>query len=351
MSSTEEAREQVVGRVLEQAASCRRSGSSLYGSLLERLAADVDEHGPGWAVLRDRASEDEDSALPLRLMAAVHRLVLLGRAPELAAHYPSVGGTSGPNGAWPAFRSLLDDHAQWLRRELERPCQTNEVGRSAALVGGFLVVARDTGLPLRHLEIGASAGLNLLWDRYLYEARGATWGDEGSPVRLCDFNTQRVPPFDVAATVRSRSGCDRNPLNPAQEQDRVTLRSFVWADQVGRLRLLDAALRVAADTPVTVERADATEWLVRKLRRSHEGVATVVTHSIVLPYLEAAGRDRLLAELHRAGAQATTAAPLAWLRMEPAGERAEVRLTSWPGAHERLLARSGYHGNAVEWLG
>src|SRR5206468_409136 len=110
---------------------------------------------------RPHASDPELSALALRLMAAVHRLVLEGKAPGLAPFYPSVGGTGPPGEAWPAFVSTLEAHPDEVIAGAARPCQTNEVGRSAALLLGFLEVARWKGLPFRLLELGASAGLNL----------------------------------------------------------------------------------------------------------------------------------------------------------------------------------------------
>lgn len=334
----------------EQAEACLQSGSPLYSTLLGHLAEDVSEGGPGWSVLRERAGDDPDSALGLRLMGAVHRLVLSGHAAELAAHYPSAGGALPPAGAWRAFRALLEERAERLREDVKRPCQTNEVGRCTALIGGFLVVARDTGLPLRILEIGASAGLNLRWDHFRYEARGATWGDASSPVRLCDYNTQALPPFDVEARVESRSGCDRNPLDVARPDDRLTLTSFLWADQISRLRLLKEACRVAARVPARLDRTDAPGWVEDRLARSRPGVASVVFHSIVLQYLDDDARTRFVGAIEQAGDRATREAPVAWLRMEPAGDHADVTLTAWPGGHERLLARSGFHGAAVQWL-
>jgi hypothetical protein len=79
-------------------------------------------------------------------------------------------------------------------------------------------------------------------------------------------------------------------------------------------------------------------------------VATVVFHSIALQYLDRRGRERALSAIADAGARATAAAPLAWLRMEPGGEQAEVRLTVWPGGGERLVATTGFHGRGVRWL-
>src|SRR5262249_13695655 len=92
-------------------------------------------------------------------------------------------------------------------------------------------------------------------------------------------------------------------------------------------------------------------WLARRLAAPLPGVATVVYHSIVLQYLDQDARDRLSVVLTDAGRRASASAPLAWLRMEPGGEQAEVRLTSWPGGDEHLIATTGFHGHPVEWLG
>jgi len=302
------------------------------------------------AVLAGHEDDAHGSALALRFLGAVHRLVLEGRAPALARHYPSAGGEEGPDGAWVAFRATLEEHRDPLRELVRSPVQTNEVGRAAALLGGFLLVAGEIGLPLRLLEIGASAGLNLRWDHYRYEAPAGGWGDASSPVRLADVFADRLPPLEVACRVLARAGCDRLPLDAGAEADRVTLASYVWPDQRERLALLRGALEVARRVPAVLEAADAPEWLAAQLTRPAPEVATVVFHSIVMQYLDEAGRRRVRDALEQAGARATAAAPLAWLRMEPGMDQADVRLTLWPGARERLIARAGYHGRPVWWL-
>jgi hypothetical protein len=300
-----------------------------------------------WSVLRGHEDDPGPSALALRLMGAVHRLVLRGDAPELAAHYPSAGGA--PHDPWPAFLSTLRDRRAELRRLIRHPVQTNEVARCAALIGGFLELARLTGLPLRLLEVGSSAGLNLRWDRYRYELGAAAWGPADSPVVL-RARLSGEPPLATPAAVASRSGCDARPIDPRTEEGRLMLASYVWGDQLERLSRLRAALAVAAETVAPVTRAGAADWIERRLAESGEGVTTVVFHSIVMQYLDEGERERFQRALASAGAGATAAAPVAWLRMEPAGDQTEVRLTVWPGGDERLLARAGYHGDPVEWL-
>ena len=333
-----------------QADSCGRLGSALYAHLLTEAAADAEAGGVVARVVGERQASN-GSALALRLLGTVHRVVLQGDAPDLARCYPSAGGHADPEAAWPAFRALIEERFAAVEAGLDRPVQTNEVGRSAALVGGFLEVARHTGLPLRTFEVGASAGLNLRWDRFFYEARGATWGPPESPVRLCSYNSDQALPFDVQAEVVERAGCDAAPVDATTEDGRLTLLSYVWPDQAHRFRLLRAALEVAAETPATVEAAEAVAWTEQRWR-PEAGTATVLYHSIVMQYLSDE-RRAVFKQLVRArgAADARADAPLAWLRLEPAGDDAALRLTTWPGGEETTLAWSGFHGQNVRWIG
>jgi hypothetical protein len=349
--SLSEARAAVARRLRRQARACRTLGSPLYAELLERSAADAEAGGPAWPVLAGCEADAPGSALALRLMGAVHLLVLKGRAPSLARHYPSVGGGGRLSETWPAFRTALEEHREELRELVARPVQTNEVGRSATLLGGFLLVVREAGLPLRMLELGASAGLNLRWDHYRYEAGERGWGDPASPVRITDpFVGGPLPPFETPVRVVERGGCDPRPLDPSSEEGRLTLLSYVWADQRERLRLLESALAVARRTPVSVEAGSAADWLAPRLTRPHEGTATVVFQSIVAQYLDVAEKERLRRVLYEAGARASRTAPLAHLALEPNGDQAALMLTTWPSGAERLVATSGYHGRPVHWL-
>jgi hypothetical protein len=340
-----------------QAGWCRALGSPLYAALLARAAADCEAGGPTFAVLDGREDDAPETALALRLAGAVHRLVLAGEAPALARHFPSAGGAPGPDDAvWLAFRGVLEAERARLRAGVREPVQTNEVGRSACLLGGFLAVARETALPLRLLEVGASAGLHLRFDGYRYEGAGIAWGDPASPVRLTDLFEGPAPDLRGSLAVASRAGCDARPVHTDTDEGRLTLRSFLWPDQVERRARLDAALEVAARVPAAVERADACDWLAARLATGLEaGAATVVFHSIVLQYLGRERAARFAGVVRDAGARASDAAPLAWLRLEPvrlpAGALAfRVLLTSWPGGRERTLAACSPHGPPVSWL-
>jgi hypothetical protein len=210
-TSRSQRRDELAAHFRWQAEWCRRLGSPLYGGLLDRVAADIDV---AWAVLRDDPADPAKSFIALRFMGAVHRLVLEGKAPQLAAFYPSAGGNARSGDPWAVFRRMVLSHTAELTVSSRNPVQTNEVGRSAALVGGFLEVSRTARRPLRILELGTSAGLNLRWDYFRYEARGRAWGDPASPVRLCDYNSERPPPFDAAAEVVERAGWTRTRWTP-----------------------------------------------------------------------------------------------------------------------------------------
>ncbi|MFC7490484.1 MULTISPECIES: DUF2332 domain-containing protein [unclassified Knoellia] len=343
-------KDHMAGLCLAQAELCSRLGSPMYAALLESAAEDVRAGGPTWEVLRDLAGCSEGAYPALRLLGSVHRVVLEGRAPELAVHYPSVGGTPG-EGLWEAFRAVVVEHSDELRALVEQPPQTNEVGRSAALLGGFTTVAGRTGLPLRVLEVGTSAGLNLLWDRYRYESDSWSWGDADAPVVIDDVFDGPAPDLAPARVVE-RAGCDLDPVDVTQDAGRLTLLSFIWPDQHVRRGRLEAAIQAFrdADPQPAVERADALTWLDERLAQRLPGVATVVTHSVVVTYFDDESRRALDELLTRHGRAATPDAPLARLSLEAdSSGQFEVRLRSWPSGVEELLGTVGGHGLPVRW--
>lgn len=349
--------QRLVARLRDMVEPARRLGSPLYAMLLARTADDVADGGPCWAVMSDHAAEPDAHALPVRFLAAVHRLVLRRQAPDLAMHYPSVGGGAGLDGAWAAFHRTVAGNVELLRELVALPCQTNEVGRSAALGAGLAWLAAGHDLPLHQLEVGTSAGLNLRWDAFRYGTadRSVTWGPPGSPVDLTGHWTVPPPGLPASVEVASRLGCDPQLLDPADPADRETLTAAVWADMPLRHERLKGALDLAGRIPVEVTRAGAGEWLAAVLPDRPAGL-TVITHSVVWRYIdpeERAGIARLLAEQ---GEAATPDRPLAWLRLETAnpaegydGEPYPLTLTSWPGGTTEVLATAQAHGQQMRW--
>jgi hypothetical protein len=343
-----------------QAQFCASMGSPLYAELLTRSADDVERGGPVAQVLDGWSGKPVPDAVVLRLLGAVHRLVLDGTVPELARHYPSAGGTPTWPAAWEAFLRVVESHAPVLRAALERHVQTNEVRRSAALLGGFLTVAATQQLPLRVLEIGSSAGLNLLWDRYRYEVAvrvddtvappRPVWGDPDSPVTVRAEWEGPLDVFDHAARVVERGGCDVSPVDVTDPAQARRLESFVWPDQLERLAQLRGAIALARRTPPPLAHQGAADWLAERLAAPRAGVASVVFQSIMWWYLSEDERNRVTEIITGAGARATSAAPLAWLRLElMTSPEPELRLTQWPGAAETSLGFGDGHGRYVKW--
>lgn len=339
-------------RFAEQAEQCRTHGSPLTAVLLEGAAAELTRPGPVRDLLAPLAADPPGSVPSLRFAGALHRLVLEGQAPALARHYPSVGGSEGPDGAWAAAREVVRDEPR-LPELVRAPVQTNEVGRSAILYGSLLHVAAQTGRPVRLLEVGASAGLNLRVDAYAYEVGDRVLGDPASPVRLRQ-PWSGPPPPDVPLRLAERLGCDPAPLDPTSAQDRLTLTSYVWGDQLERLERLRGALDVATRVPARVEDVPASQFLARTLAVPVPGVATVVWHSVVWQYLDPAERAALTDRLQEAAQRATVEAPLAHLSLEPerVGDgdfRFTIALTTWPGGGRRVLGTARGHGPPVRW--
>ena len=347
-------RRRMVALVREQAEGCAALGSPLYEFLLQRLADDIEAGGSAYDVLRGHEDDPGPSAIALRLMGGVHQLVLERRAPALALTFTSVGGSGDPESAWVALREVLVEHRDELRESLGRAPQTNEVGRAAALIGGLLHLVADDDRPLRLVEIGASAGLNLRADRFRVElADGRTVGPASSPVVLRDPWRGPLPPLALGLDGVERLGCDVAPLDITTTEGRLRLTSYVWPDQPERLERLRGALQLAAEVPATVEQLGAADFLDRLTLQ--DGTTTVVWHSVMWQYLDPADQDRAEARLTELGSQASDRAGFARLRLEPrrrtpgADHEFLVVLQSWPGGEERLLGSAHPHGLPTTW--
>lgn len=337
----------------EQVRWCDKLGSPFTARLLAWLADDWLAGGPMRALIPQWTSDPPGQDLvPLRLAGGLHALALSGRHPALSALYPPAASTFDGDALAPLLRRLLVDEAVHLRAWLTSAPQTNEVMRSAVLIGGYAAIAQATGLPLVLREIGASAGLNLLWDRFHYTLGAHRWGDAASPVQLVSDWRGPAPTLPGRIAVADRRGNDLLPIDVSDAAAVQRLRSYVWPDQQARAARLQGAIALAQHDLPMVQAGDAAAWVEQELATPRAGAATVLVHSIVWQYLPAATRERIEATLAGAAARARHDAPLAWLRMEffAADAPAELRLTLWPEGRERILARTHPHGEWVEWL-
>ncbi|MBP2340944.1 DUF2332 domain-containing protein [Saccharothrix coeruleofusca] len=350
---------------LDAARPCREA-SPLTHTLLVAAARDLASGGVTARVMAG-AERDRRGTVPgLRFAGALHRLVLQGRAPGLAEHYPSVGGTPRLDRLWRDAVPVLEEHADELRAMISTTVvQTNEPGRSGPLFGGLHVATRlaadaagrRTPFPVRLLEVGASGGLNLRPHRIAYRVGDRVLGDRDSPFELDPGWTGR-PDVDLEHDLRvvRRAGCDLNPVDVTTEDGRLHLLSFVWADQVQRLARLRAALDLALADRVPVRRATGPEWLAQQLRTPERGVLTVVWHSVVWQYASPADRAAGRAVLAGAAARATPTAPLALLVYEPRRSHDpddpwefQLLLKLWPADVSLRLGSGAGHGVPFAW--
>ncbi len=346
--------------VRDQAEACAHLGSPMYAELLGRLADDLEAGGPTEAVLRGHEDDPGPSALALRLVGSIHRLVLAGEADELAAYYPTAGGSWSSAGV-DAVLDLLARRGDDVRRLLDQPPQTNEVGRSAALLGGLLRAVDRHPLPVRLFEIGASGGLNLYADRFRYlDDTGRGWGDPDSPVQLVGAWQGSPPPADPGPVeVVQRGGCDVSPVDVTTEEGRLTLTSYVWPDMSARHERLAGAIELARRDPVTVERVEAESYVERL--ELEEGHLTVLWHSVMWQYVPRDQQERVTARLADLGRSATDRMPLLHLFAEPTRRTAEDRhrfwvvAETWPGSppqedgEREFLGQMAPHGLPVTW--
>jgi hypothetical protein len=246
------------------------------------------------------------------------------------------------------------ERRDWLRRFIRtQTVQTNEVQRSWMLLPCFLEVAGRTGVETFDLiELGPSAGLNLVWDRYRYRYEQGTWGADDAPLALAGEERRPVPHglLQLMPQVRQRRGIDLSPLDVSRPEDALLLKSFVWADQSARLERLDRAVETLRADPPQLERGDVVERLPALLAERLPGALTIVFQTAVRGYLSREAWTEILRTLDDAGR--TFPLALVSVSQPAAGEHRYwgLWLRLWPDGQKQLLAHAGFHGQWLEWL-
>ena len=253
-------------------------------------------------ITRDRdllnlASRSPDGGDPNLFLGAVHFLLLKGVKHRLRNYYPSLSPVQPPSDPVPAFRSFCLEHASEILRLLRtRSVQTNEVGRCSALFPALHVVSKmGNDKPLVVLDLGTSAGLNLMWDCYEYDyGLARRYGDENASVRLrCRLVGTVTPSLAPdSPTVASRTGVDIHPVNLTSPNDVLWLRALVWPENVEREKMLLKAVRVVRQHNPRTIKGDMIRALPRLLEDLPlEGTAAVIC-SFVLRQLSLSSRER-----------------------------------------------------------
>jgi hypothetical protein len=330
-----------------------------YAPLYDRLARGI-AHEPELLALAAHARSGQQA--PLLLLAAVHFLLLGGADHPLGAFYPSVV----PRAAMPSevllptFRAFCRDHRQALLALLSTGLvQTNEPRRCTMLLPALATVAqlaRDR--PLALIEVGASAGFNLLYDRYGYDyGAGRAVGDPAAPVRFtCEVRGPVVPPLPARLLpVATRVGIDLHPIRADDPQATRWLRALVWPEHPERAAVLQQVLRLAQREPPRLVAGDALAVLPQVVAAAPADAALCVFHIATLAHFPLEARERFGALMAELGQQRE----LFWLSSEGVGLGAQrrqgeyvTRLTAFQQGcrTERTLASNHQHGAWLTWM-
>lgn len=333
----------------QQASNCRAMHSPLTAEILETLAETLDHNSRIGARILDWQGEPMADALKLRIAGGLHALARSQQDGELSELYHAGTGNFAAT-----LGRVLIEWDDWLYPWLDNPPQTNEVGRSAALMAGLMVAAKRLAMPIELIELGSSAGLNLNLDRFHY-VLGNYYGGPADGLVHLKPDWHGAAPDGIWPQIISRRGVDQNPLDVGKDDIAARLLAYCWPDQQDRLSRLEAAITIARQYPPVVDAGDAAEWIESRLREHQdEGIARVVMHSVFWQYPPREVQQRMEMAINQAAATASSERPLAWLRFEPdppAVSPMQLRLDLWPTGEKLHLATCHPHGSTINWFG
>lgn len=342
-----------------QARFCGEFGSHFTQQVLLRAADDIAAGGVVARITVSWPGNPRADAVSLRFTGALHAAALTGRDALLAAEYPDARADWSMDRVWPVAKAFVERDELWVREFMRSPPQTNETARSTGLACGFMWLAERSPGPFHMLELGASAGLNLNWDRFAYAH--PAWGRSEVAGPFMPTVMSGSPPAWREITIASRAACDQNPLDVNKADDRLRLRAYVWPDQPARMERLNAAIDLARETGVRVDRADAAAWVSEKLAGELPVGTSVVYHSVVLQYPPREVREAIGAAIEAAGTRSSAERRLAWVRFEPesviGGQAGSTRyvlnVVTWNNGQreEVTLADVDPHGRTLSWAG
>lgn len=268
-------------------------GTPLYSRIAEGIAANPEL--AGLLLIAPVAQR-----LPVLLLASVHSLVLDEPDSELARYYPNIAGPAvEPGDPFPAFERLCASRRDQLEDLLAtRQTQTNEVGRTALFLPCFGLLADEAG-SIAHVDVGSSAGLNLLIPHYdfVYEPGGEL--RTGASVTITCGTRGPVPIPTRRPVVSAAIGIDPAPIDVTDADQRLWLEACVWPDQVERFDRLTGAIELAREIGVNVVRGDAVNDVTAVIEQVAGAGHPVITTSWVMNYLSADARVAFIRNLDR----------------------------------------------------
>lgn len=291
-------------------------------------------------------------AMPLRIAGGLHFLNLSGADDSLVSVYS--GEIADQHEVNVLVCAVVEAHDEALLPWFDGPPQTNEAGRSASIMAGLFWLAQSLPARFEMFELGASAGVNTMMDRYFYRLGETRVGPQASPMQITPEWRGASPPTSEIEIIGIR-GCDIAPIDLSDPDMALRLKSYVWPDAQERMQRVDAAIQLAGERAPELTQMDAGDFVREQLERPQEaGMTKVLFHSIMWQYMPAETQSAITQAMEKAGAKATAEKPLAWVSLEtdPATFRHELRVRYWPGGEEdACLAHAHPHGAWVEWLG
>ncbi len=289
-------------------------------------------------------------AMPLRIAGGLHYLLLSGADDRLAPVYH--GEVTDQAEVDALVCAVVEAHDVALIPWFDGPPQTNEAGRSASFIAGLLWLAQRVPARFDMFELGASAGVNTMMDRYFYRLGATESGPPSSPMQIIpEWRGASPPVADIE--IASICGCDIGPIDLSDADAALRLKSYVWPDAQERMQRIDAAIQLAGERAPDLTQMDAGKFVREQLAKPQADETTrVMFHSIMWQYMPAETQSVITKAMEQAGARATTEKPLAWIALEtdPATFRHELRVRYWPdGENEVCLAHAHAHGAWVEW--
>lgn len=344
--------EEVAKAIEWQADHATNNGAPCTGRVVRaqlRLLDGATQVGARIAAWPGRPLED---ALPLRLAGGHHNLVLTGKDMRLEPVYR--GEVTDQAEVDALVVAVTGEHDADLLPWLDGPPQTNEAGRSASIMAALLWLSGKVGPRFELNELGASAGVNTMMERFFFDLGGTTAGAVDSPMQIVP-EWRGPPPPQAPVEITSIRGCDRAPMNLADPEQAQRLKSYVWAEVTERIGRIDAAIALAAQKAPDLVQMDAGDFVAERLTApQEEGTTRVFFHSIVWQYLPPETRARIEALMAEAGARADASRRLAWVMLETNRQtfRHELTVHYWPGGTEpEVLGTAHAHGAWVEWFG
>lgn len=291
-------------------------------------------------------------AMPLRLAGGLHHLFRQGAAPELGPVYAQE--VTEQSEVDTLVAAVVARHDADLLPWFDGPPQTNEAGRSASFVAALHWLASRTTDRFELNEIGSSAGMNLLIDRYGYDLGGVLSGPADAPCVIAP-EWQGEPPPAAPFRIEAVRGCDLNPIDVRDAAAADRLMAYIWPEAEARFARMEAGIAMIRACGVDLVQADAADWIAARLAEPQQwGVTRVLMHSIVWQYIPPDRQAMIEAAMAEAGARATRERPLVWIALETnrATFRHELKVRFWPGGGEaHLLGEAHAHGAWVQWLG